>query len=293
MTMHDDEVPIDTALVSNLLCEQFPKLTHMPIREVRSTGTVNAVYRIGERLAARLPRVPRWSADLESELRWLPSLASQLSVRVPRPVHIGSPTVYYPLPWAVYEWIDGSPYADNLIADEDRTAQRLAAFVGELQRMDPSGAPPAGRRPLRELDQITRSAIAASGDVIDAAAALELWQRTRSAREWTGTPVWIHTDLLRPNLLVHRGELAAVIDWGGAGIGDPAADLTAAWSVFGRSGRRVYRNALAMNDDVWDRGRGYALHQAALIIPYYRNSNPAFVDTAVRTIQELMSDPDF
>lgn len=169
--MHDGEIAIDAAVVSQLVREQFPELASMPIREVRPPGTVNAVYRIGDRRAARLPRVPRWSKDLDNELTWLPSLAPQLSLRVPRPVLVGSATESYPLTWAVYDWIEGSPYAKSLIADEDREALRLATFVRELQAIDPAGAPPAGRRPLRELDEITRTAIAASGDVIDAAAA--------------------------------------------------------------------------------------------------------------------------
>jgi aminoglycoside phosphotransferase (APT) family kinase protein len=89
---------------------------------------------------------------------------------------------------------------------------------------------------------------------------------------------------------VEEGRLTAVIDWGGAGVGDPAADAIAAWSVFGPTGRRVFRNTLDLDDDVWERGRGFALHQAALIIPYYRDTNPDFVRMAARTIREIVSD---
>ena len=103
--------------------------------------------------------------------------------------------------------------------------------------------------------------------------------------------MWIHTDLLRPNLLVRNGRLSAVIDWGGAGIGDPASDVIAAWSVFNAIGRREFRETLGVDDETWRRARGYALHQAAMIIPYYRSSNPAFVLAAVRTVQKITSDP--
>ena len=100
----------------------------------------------------------------------------------------------------------------------------------------------------------------------------------------------IHTDLLRPNLLVHSGQLCAVIDFGGIGVGDPAADVIAGWSVFGQAGRRTFRDALDVDDDTWNRARGFALHQAAMIIPYYTETNPPFVAMAKRTVQEVLAD---
>lgn len=291
MMMHDDEVSIDSQLVSRLLADQFPEAARLSIREVRSTGTVNAVYRIGDHLAARLPRVERWAGDLVRELRWLPELSSHLTVAIPRPVFAGAATDYYGMPWAVYEWLAGTPYADDTIDDEGNAALALAGFVSELRQASPAGAPAAGRRPLRELDAGTRDAIRASGSMIDSPAAMRVWDVAVDSPEWEGTPVWIHTDLLRPNLLAHAGRLSAVIDWGGAGVGDPAADVIAAWSVFGASGRRVFRTELGVDDAIWNRARGYALHQAAAIIPYYRVTNPAFVTMATRTIREILSEP--
>jgi aminoglycoside phosphotransferase (APT) family kinase protein len=291
MTMHDGEIAIDAALVRRLIVEQFPELSRLPLREVRSTGTVNAVFRIGDRLAARIPRVPRWSGDLEKELAWLPALRERLTVTIPRPVHTGVASAAYPVTWAIYEWIDGVPYSDDRVDDEVQAAQDLALFITELRQFDIAGAPPAGRRPLRELDAITREAIAASAGVIDAAAATATWGDVVETPEWEGSPVWIHTDLLRPNLLVADGRLTAVIDWGGVGIGDPAADVIAAWSVLGAAGRSVFRTSLEVDERTWNRGRVFALHQAALIIPYYRDTNPGFVTMAVRTIREILSDP--
>lgn len=292
MTMHDDEVHVDAELVSRLIAEQFPELAHLPLREVRSTGTVNAVYRLGPHLAARLPRVPRWSGDLVNELTWLPVLARRLPLRVPVPVHTGAPSEDYPMTWAIYEWIEGLPYADSGVDDEERAAEDLAEFVGELRRIDPAGASSAGRRPLTALDAATRESIAASTGVIDASSAMSMWDRALESRPWSGDPVWIHTDLLRPNLLAHGGRLSAVIDWGGAGVGDPAADVIAAWAVFASRGRRAFREALGVDDETWNRARGFALHQAAVIIPYYRHTNPEFVTMAARTIHEIVTDSD-
>jgi aminoglycoside phosphotransferase (APT) family kinase protein len=290
MKMHAGEVDIDEELVARLVAAQFPQLADLPISAIQSAGTVNAIYRLGDHLCARLPRMASWAKDLEKELNWLPKLAPCLSLRVPEPVAMGQPTSGYPFPWAIYRWIDGHSYRDDLVHDERQAADDLAQFVVELRRVDPLGAPRGGRKPLRELDAATRVAIEASRGVIDSDAAAAAWASALESPAWDGTPVWIHTDLLRPNVLVDRGRLCAVIDFGGIGAGDPAADVIAAWSVFGQRGRATFRGALAVDDGTWNRARGYALHQAALIIPYYSETNPGFVTLAKRTVEEVLAD---
>src|SRR5690242_15145056 len=156
MKMHDGEPGIDAGLVRRLVDGQFPQLAGLPVSPVQSTGTVNAIYRLGDRLCARLPRMQEYAGDLADELRWLPWLAPQLSLRVPEPVAMGHPADGYPFPWAIYRWIDGQPYADELAGDERQAAIDLAQFVAELRAIGPAGAPRAGRRPLRELDHATR-----------------------------------------------------------------------------------------------------------------------------------------
>jgi aminoglycoside phosphotransferase (APT) family kinase protein len=257
---------------------------------VRSTGTVNAIYRLGEDLCARLPRAQKWEGGLERELAWLPRLAPHLSLRVPEPVASGLPTHEYPFPWAIYRWIAGEPYDDRDVDHEARAAEDLAQFVVELRRVDSTGAPQGGRRPLRELDRVTRAAIDASRGSIDAARATAAWSHALEAPPWDGEPVWIHADLLRPNVLIERGRLCAVLDFGAAGAGDPAADVIAAWTVFNREGRSVFRRALDVDEGTWTRARGYALHQAVQIIPYYAASNPAFAAMARRTVGEILAD---
>jgi aminoglycoside phosphotransferase (APT) family kinase protein len=248
--MHPDEVAIDADLVERLIEEQLP----------------------------------------EKELAWLPRLAPHVSLTIPAPVARGHPRPAFPFPWAVYAWIDGSPYDDGAV-DERDAAERLAGFVSELRAL-PAGpdAPRGGRRPLAELDAVTREAITAAGAVIDAPGAVRAWERALAAPAWDGRPVWLHADLLRPNLLVRDGRVQAVIDFGGVGVGDPAADVVAAWAVFRAAGRAAYRAALAVEDAVWERARGYALHQATLIIPYYAVSNPGFVAHARRTVDQLLRD---
>ncbi len=206
----------------------------------------------------------------------------------PEPVAAGEPTSFYPFPWAIFRWIVGEPYSDEIVDDEGRAARTLARFVTELRAIEPvEGAPRGGRRPLRALDIDTRVAIDAAGAVIDRDAATDVWKRSLEAPAWDGERSWIHGDLLRPNLLVDDGR-CAVIDFGGVGLGDPATDVIPAWSVFGPVGRETFRSALHVDDGTWARARGVALHQAALIIPYYRETNPGFVALAKRTVEQIL-----
>jgi aminoglycoside phosphotransferase (APT) family kinase protein len=289
--MHADEVDISADLVGGMVAAQFPLLTELPIRAVGSTGTVNAIYRLGDHLYARMPRVKSWARDLEREWHWLPKLSPHLSLRVPEPFAMGTPACGYPFSWAIYHWIDGRPYAEEFVDDERQAAEDLAQFVRELRAIEPvAEAPRGGRKPLRQLDAVTRAAIESARGVIDGDASTASWDSALDAPLWDGAPVWIHADLLRPNLLVHAGQLSAVIDFGAVGIGDPAADVIAAWSVFGPTGREVFRSALDVDDGTWNRARGFALLQAVMIIPYYADTNPAFVAQAQRTVEQILAD---
>jgi aminoglycoside phosphotransferase (APT) family kinase protein len=289
--MHDGEVDLDPARVGRLVAGQFPELAGLPVRAVSSTGTVNAIYRLGDELYARLPLVPSRADDLAAESRWLAEVAGRLTLDVPEPVALGRPGDGYPSSWAIYRWLDGQPYSDLVVGDEQQAAADLARFVHELRAAElGASAPKAGRRPLCQLDEETREAIESARGVIDADAAAAAWGLALQAPAWDGERAWIHADLLRPNLLVRDGRIAAVIDFGSFGAGDPAADVIPAWAVFGEPGRRAYREALGVDDGTWARARGYALHQAALIIPYYAQTNPEFSALARRTVEQVLAD---
>jgi aminoglycoside phosphotransferase (APT) family kinase protein len=288
--MHENEIDIDVALVRRLLTRQFPHLAERSITVIRSTGTVNAIFRLDHDLCVRLPRLGAWAENIDRECTWLPKLAPYISLNIPKPFSQGKPTNEYPYPWAIYHWIEGLSYQDDLIGDERQFAYDLANFIWQLRGADMSGAPRGGRRSLIELDEVTRSAIESARGVIDTQAAAAAWALALESHPWDGKLVWNHGDLLKSNLLVQGGRLCAVIDFGGVGIGDPAADVVPAWSVFNKVGREAFRQALDVDDDTWSRARGYALHQALMIIPYYPQTNPEFVTMAKRTVEEILTE---
>ena len=288
--MHEHEIVVTLALARALLDAQFPAYANFPLTPVCSLGTVNVLYRLGSELLVRFPRVMEW-ATVEKEYMWIPYLAPFLQLAVPEPVALGMPTERYPCLWGIFKWLPGDLYLDVGVADEAEAAGQVAAFVNELRAIPvPAQAPHAGRRPLRELDDSTREALMAATE-LDGRQRLEaIWANCLHAGPWDGVRSWIHADLLKTNLLVRHGWLSAVLDFGSAGAGDPAHDLIPAWSLFGEKGRRVFRQQVRADADAWERARGYALHQAALIIPYYRHTNPGFVSLAMQTMKELLVD---
>jgi aminoglycoside phosphotransferase (APT) family kinase protein len=294
MKLHDDEVDIDTDLVRRLVADQFPHLSDRLLSEFTSTGTVNAIYQLGDDLCVRLPRVHRWASCLEQECKWLPRLAPSLTLQVPEPVAKGLPTSYYPFSWAIFRWIDGQTYAPDRVADEQQVAADLAQFIAELRgnELPPidDQTPFGGRLPLADQDADVRHWIAQSGDLIDRRAVTAAWDDALTSPACDGTYAWIHSDLVPPNLLVQDGRLRAVIDFGGTGLGDPATDLNPAWSVFSETGRRVFRTLVGTDDETWRRGRGIAISQAVGLVPYYVVTNPALSSLGRRMLREILTD---
>ncbi|MFL6116599.1 MAG: aminoglycoside phosphotransferase family protein [Catenulispora sp.] len=293
--MHPDEVDTDAELVTRLLAAQFPQWADLPVRRVASTGTDNAMFRLGAELCARLPRIEWAVGSLEREQRLLPKLAPHLPLAVPTPVAVGEPTAEYPYPWSVQPWIEGAAatrerFAESAL-DPVAVAVDLANFLNALQAVDTAGAPPpAGRgRPITMRDAEVREAVAELGAALDSAAVLAAWERVMDTPAWPGAPVWIHGDLQGGNLIARGGRLRAVIDFA-PGIGDPAVNLLPAWNLFSGEAREAFRTALGVDDATWERGRGWALSVALVALPYYTRlgTNPRIVADSWHDIGEIL-----
>jgi aminoglycoside phosphotransferase (APT) family kinase protein len=290
--MHVDEVDTDVDLVRALLASQHPQWARLPIARVTSAGTDNAMYRLGDDLAVRLPRI-HWAVDnIAKERKWLPILAPHLPLAVPLPVAVGEPEAAFPHPWSVVQWLPGELATLERLDNPVRAALDLAAFVRALQCVDATGGPKHRRGgPLRHADAAVRNAITGLGSEVPARALTAAWDRALAAPDYDGPPVWFHGDLAYLNLLARDGKLTAVIDWGTCGVGDPAIETIIAWSHFPPDARRAYRDALGIDDAMWERGKGWALSGVGGI-PYYRDTNPTLAADKVRAIEAVLADAD-
>ncbi len=289
LKMHENETEISASLVRELLAAQMPRWSHLALMPVPSAGTDNALFKLGDDLVVRLPRLPGSAGQIRKELEWLPRLAPLLPLAIPVPLAEGLPGEGYSFHWAVYRWMEGSDATQFGSLDPYQAALDLADFVDAMRKLDFDAPLPPGRGArLDARDSNTRQAIAALHGAVDTGRVFALWEEALRAPAWEEPPVWTHGDLIPTNLLVENGRISAVIDFGTLGVGDPACDLIGAWSVLTAETRQVFRDALDVDDAAWMRGRGWALSQALMIIPYYRQTNPVLVSVAERMIREIV-----
>src|SRR5262245_30216963 len=100
------EFALDSAFVAGLLADQHPDLAHLPVQVVEA-GWDNALFRLGDGLAVRLPRRAAAAPLILHEQRWLPHLVDRLTLPIPAPARIGTPARGYPWHWSVVPWLRG------------------------------------------------------------------------------------------------------------------------------------------------------------------------------------------
>lgn len=292
-----ERIDVSVEQVRRLVAEQFPQWARLRVRPVANGGWDNRTFHLGPDLTVRLPSAAPYALAVEKEHRWLPEFAPALPVPIPAPVGRGKPGVGYPFEWSVYSWLDGTPVdADpSAIGDLVRFAQDVAGFIVALRNIDATEGPTPGVHnwfrggPLRTYDAETQEALAALGGRIDVELAAEIWQVALAAR-WDGTDTWFHGDIAVGNLLLADGELAAVIDFGTCGIGDPACDLAIAWTLLRDESRAAFRDRLSVDAETWARGRGWALWKA--LITYKRNvdDDDELTASSKRVVDEIFAE---
>ncbi|MGW7639201.1 aminoglycoside phosphotransferase family protein [Streptomyces decoyicus] len=290
----DTRPAIDAALVRRLVDAKFPQWAELPLKLLDSAGSDHVIYRLGEELSVRLPRHAGAIGQAEKESEWLPRLAPHLPLSIPVPVGVGEPDFGYPWPWAVCRWLDGEVATVEALAGSSGTAVELAEFLTALQQFAPGDIPGGDAREdltgrtLADRDRATRAAIAEVDGVFDTAAMTELWDAALGAPGWDRPPVWFHGDFHTGNLLTLEGRLSAVIDFGGLGMGDPACDLTIAFTLMSAGSRAAFRAALGVDDATWTRGRGWALTTALNAYTSYAAVNRRVAAQTTRQITEAL-----
>ncbi|CAL9311007.1 aminoglycoside phosphotransferase family protein [Streptomyces sp. SudanB52_2052] len=293
----DGRAGIDAALVRRLIAAQFPQWSRLSVRPVEVDGWDNRTYRLGDTMTVRLPTAEHYVPAVAKENRWLPVLAPSLPVPVPPVLAQGRPGEGYPYDWSVRGWLDGDVARPERIADLPRFAESVAEFLLALWAVDPTGGPLAGTHsfyrgaPPAHYDEETRRALAALTGRIDTDRAAAVWDAAVRAT-WRGRPVWFHGDIAANNLLVRDGELAAVIDFGTSGVGDPACDLVIAWTMFTGDSREAFRRAVGQDRAAWARARGWALWKGLICLAQDIDTDAEQAAVHRRVIEEVLDDHD-
>ncbi len=287
--LHEDELRVDGPLVRSLVDRLDPSYAGLPLRRLDTSGSTNALFRLGDDLLVRVPRQPGGTETIEKERRWLPYVAAALPVPVPEVVAVGDPGSGFAERWSVVRWLDGDLPVVPARGDEPRhdLAYDLAEVVTALRALDvPLEAlrDPALRwyrgEPLAAVDDEMKRLLAECRDVdgldLDLGACAALWDEalTLPGAGKAGEPRWYHGDLVAENLLVRDGRLAAVLDFGGLSVGDPTVDLAVAWELLDSAARETFRHATGADDPAWLRARAWALAMAVMTFPYYWTTMP-------------------
>lgn len=293
--MTANRIALNARQVHQLVAAQFPQWANHPVRPVADNGWDNYTFRLGDNMSVRLPSAESYVLQVEKEQRWLPRLFRFLPLPIPRPLAVGEPASEYPWHWSIYTWLDGETAAPERIDNPSQFAVSLGQFLVALQQIDATDGPPPGPHNfyrggrLTVYDRESRHAIEVLKGKIDTDAATAAWEAALQA-PWGGSPVWVHGDVSAGNLLVKNGNLSAVIDFGCSGVGDPACDLTIAWTLLFGDSREAFLTTLPADGAVRARGRGWALWKGLIVLARYINSNPVEAEKSRHVIEEVLAD---
>lgn len=265
---------LDVEGVRALLETVSDAFVQLPLTLV-AEGWDNAIWRLGDGLAVRVPRRAEAAELILHEQRALPRIAPQLAdlgVQTPVPLVVGRPTADFPWPWSVVPWIDGTPALGRPHEQNVAWARRLAAALLAVHRPAEDDAPhnPYRGVPLPARDAALRTrldALRGMGAQVTAAALARIWRDgidAPPARE----RVWIHGDLHPGNIVTRDGALAALIDFGDVTAGDPAYDLAGSWLLFDAEGRTRFRAEAGerYDDATWTRARAWAAYLSSVFL---------------------------
>jgi aminoglycoside phosphotransferase (APT) family kinase protein len=296
--MHENELEIDEIFANTLIETQCPQWSGLPIVPVMSSGTDNALFRLGNEYIIRLPRI-EWETgsvnkSINKEYEWLPKIAKFLKIPISEPIFKGHPDKSYPWSWLISKWNEGhNPDFEN-DNEYEFLAKDLAYFLNELHKTNLSHGPLSRRGVAlntKIVDEETKKAISELEGEIDIPIVTEIWERLSNIPNWNKEPVWVHGDFLPGNILIQNNRLSAVLDFTDVGMGDPACDLVIAWSLLNPNSRFIFRKKLEkIDDNTWERGKGWALSIASIMLPYYMHSNPVLVKLARRMIEQVLFD---
>jgi aminoglycoside phosphotransferase (APT) family kinase protein len=270
-------VTLETARA--LVAEQFPQYADLALGEPE-IGWDNAMFRLGDRLAIRMPRIEPAVGSLLKERALLHRLGEGWTFPFPRIVADGAPGQGYPWPWSIITWLEGEIAAVRPLSVEG--SQALAAAIAQIHEPAPADAPFNDEQSiaLHEREAALLPALESlaavtgpGGERLDAERALGVWEEALAA-DPPARAVWAHADLHPFNVLADElGGLAGIIDWGDMAACDPAVDLGFAHMLTDAAGMAAalaaYRELQEADPAFEARARGVGLERSVRLAAWH------------------------
>ncbi|WP_204805055.1 aminoglycoside phosphotransferase family protein [Mycobacterium riyadhense] len=295
--MHPGQLSVPILTVRTLIAEQFPQWRHLHVQAVPSPGTVNAIFRVGDQLAARFLLEPDDVATARERLQLeavaAEELLNQSPFATPRPIAIGEPGVGYLLPWSIYTWLPGDTATADNCRESDTFAIDLGSFISAVRAIDTRERAYGGKGRGGDLlahDEWMQECLTRSEGLLDVATCRAIWTEMRGIPRGDSPDLMNHGDLIPPNILTAGGHIIGVLDVGGLRAADPALDLVSAWHLLDTRRRQLLRDYLSCDDAEWQRGRAWAFEQAMGAVWYYAETNPTVSMGCRRTLERIVTD---
>lgn len=289
--MHEGSIVIDSSIIHSLLQEHLPEHAHLEITQIKSPGTVNQIFRLGEKFVCKFPFLPSSREDLEIEAERFKNFKKNCSLLVPQPIKIVDPSDSYPNPWSIYTYIEGEIPTSLSHEDSSTLAKSVGELISEIRTPKPNQNVFSGRGRggvLLDHDEDFKTYCSRSAGLFDVDRTLRIWDRLKHLP----APIELemsHRDLQPQNLVVDNSRLIGVLDCGSYGVADPALDLICAWHTFDSARREIVRQSVPVDNEEWLRGAAWALTQSVGLAKYYEETNPEMSSMGINTINKVLN----
>lgn len=212
--------------------------------EINQEGLINDVAIVNNKLVFRFAKTEKYAKILDDEMKILDIIRSRIGIEVPTPIYRSQDSVVYP-------FLDGQPFLRETLLRlpsdaQARTAEQLGKFLHGLHTADisgldwkiPSTLAPVTQEKWLEIRQRVKEKIYPLLLKHQIQWAENLFDGVLSKPEsFDYRQALIHGDLAPYHILFDQKNqrITGVIDFGVAGVGDPASDIGSLITAYGES----------------------------------------------------------
>lgn len=292
------EIVVTADVVKAVVSSQFPELADQKVDHLGS-GWDNDAFLVGH-YVFRFPRRMIAVEALPYELAALRLLPADLPLDVPRISHLGKPCDAYPHAFFAYPMLDGQLASDGTSnrGDSQEDAATLGGFLRAVHQTPAHISETVRGDTMRKADHPYRlGKIKDAFETIEQShlpapkAALIAASERLAETPMAATATLVHGDLYSRHLVLDAtGGLKGVIDWGDAHLGDPAQDLSVAYTYFTADTESSFWEAYGgVDPDTKSRAMFKALFYGAVLTDFgVGNSDRAIFEVGRHSILRVL-----